>query len=416
MFSGGHITSDAGVLLLREIDTQQGLTQQLCDQLVDQRQNGKIKHEQIDLLRQRIYSIACGYEDLNDHDTLKDDLSFQTALNRVTPLASRSTLGRFEQQADRQSVVNAHRVMWQRFIAAYRKPPKRIILDFDATDIPVHGNQEGRFFHGYYDHYCFLPLYVFCGRHPLVSYLRPSNIDGAKHSWAILSLLVKFIRQYWPDTQIIMRADSGFCRHRMLDWMDRHGVDYIIGIAKNSRLLKEVAQGIDVVSQIHELTGEKQVAFNRFIYRAHSWKAIRVVLAKLEVTDKGRNPRFILASFWEDDKRHLYYDLYCARGDMENRIKDQQLDLFAGRTSSPYWWINQWRMLLSVFAWMLFEALRKHLQGTELAKASVNMLRLKLLKIGAVVLRNTRRIRFMLSEACPHKELFAGLVWRLNTS
>ncbi len=413
-FSGGDITSDAGILLLREIDQQHGLTQQLADHLIDSRQEAKVKHEVIDLLRQRIYSLACGYEDLNDHDDLRHDLAMQTALNRATPLASRATLGRFEQQMDRKAVIDAHRVLWNRFISAHHKAPKRIILDFDATDIAVHGKQEKRFFHGYYDHYCFLPLYVFCGRHLLVSYLRPSNIDGAKHSWAILSLLVKFIRQYWPKTQIIMRADSGFCRHKMLTWMECHDVDYIIGIAKNSRLLEEVAYGLDIVKQYQELAQEKKVVFTRFLYSAHSWRTSRVILAKLEVTEKGPNSRFIISSLWQEDKRFLYRNLYCARGEMENRIKDQQLDLFAGRTSSPRWWTNQWRMLLSAFAWVLFEYLRKLLGRTELARASVNTLRLKLLKLGAVITRNTRRIRLMLYEAYPYKELFAGILNRLN--
>lgn len=413
-FSGGHITSDAGLLLLREIDRRCRLTQDVAACLEDSRQAGKVKHELVDLIRQRVYGLACGYEDLNDHDNLRSDLAFQTALNRITPLASKATLGRMEQAVDRQAVVAAHRVLWQRFIDAHKKAPKRIVLDFDATDIELHGKQEGRFFNGYYDHYCYLPLYVFCGRHLLVSYLRPSNIDGAKHSWAITSLLVKFIRSHWPDTQIILRADSGFCRHRMLRWCERHGVDYVVGLARNSRLQAKAEKGFVIARQMHELTGEKQRFFMPLAYAADSWGKSRFVVAKIEVSDKGDNPRFIVTSLLEEKARELYRDLYCARGDMENRIKDQQLNLFADRTSSPRWWVNQWRMLLSGFAYELFEELRKLLKGTELASASIHSLRLKLLKLGAVVIRNTRRIRFMLSEAYPYQELFAGLIQRLG--
>lgn len=413
-FSGGHITSDAGLLLLREIDRKSRLTERVANCLVDSRQTGKVKHELVDMIRQRVYGIACGYEDLNDHDSLRSDLTFQTALNRLNPLASKATLGRMEQSIDRQTVVSAHQVMWQRFIDSYEQPPKRIVLDFDATDIELHGNQQGKFFNGYYDHYCYLPLYVFCGRHLLVSYLRPSNIDGAKHSWAITSLLVKFIRRHWPETQIILRADSGFCRHRMLRWCDRHKVDYVVGLARNSRLQQQAEKGFEVARQLHELTGEKQSFCMPMAYAAHSWDKQRFVVAKIEVSDKGDNPRFIVTSLLEEKATQLYRELYCARGEMENRIKDQQLDLFADRTSSPRWWVNQWRMLLSGFAYLLFEDLRKLLQGTELERVSIHTLRLKLLKLGAVVIRNTRKVRFLLSDAYPYKEIFAGLYKRLG--
>ena len=413
-FSGGHITSDAGLLLLREIDRKSRLTERVANCLVDSRQTGKVKHELVDMIRQRVYGIACGYEDLNDHDSLRSDLTFQTALNRLNPLASKATLGRMEQGVDRHTVVSAHQVMWQRFIDSYDQPPKRIVLDFDATDIELHGNQQGKFFNGYYDHYCYLPLYVFCGRHLLVSYLRPSNIDGAKHSWAITSLLVKFIRRHWPETQIILRADSGFCRHRMLRWCDRHKVDYVVGLARNSRLQQQAEKGFEVARQLHELTGEKQSFCMPMAYAAHSWDKQRFVVAKIEVSDKGDNPRFIVTSLLEEKATQLYRELYCARGEMENRIKDQQLDLFADRTSSPRWWVNQWRMLLSGFAYLLFEDLRKLLQGTELERVSIHTLRLKLLKLGAVVIRNTRKVRFLLSDAYPYKEIFAGLYKRLG--
>jgi len=288
------------------------------------------------------------------------------------------------------------------------------MLDFDATDDPIHGLQEGRFFHGYYDHYCFLPLYVFCGDQLLVSYLRPSNIDGAKHAWAILALLTKRLRQEWPEVKIIFRGDSGFCRHRMLGWCERHDVKYIVGIARNKRLENVIEPAMQLVEQLLELTGEKQREFFRFHYAAGTWKQSRQVIAKLEVTDKGRNPRFIITNL-EGDKQVLYDDLYCARGDMENRIKEQQMGLFADRTSAHYWWANQFRLLLSSLAYVLMEGIRRlGLKGTELARAQVGTIRLKLLKIGAVILRNTRRIRFLLSTAYPYQDLFAVVVARLK--
>lgn len=412
-FSGGHITSDAGLLLLREIDRKAGLTRKLSSVLPDHRQSAKVQHSLEDVVRQRVYGLACGYEDLNDHDHLRRDITFQTALNRVVPLASKATLGRMEQKIDRQAVVAAHQVLWEHFVAAHKRPPKQIVLDFDATDIQLHGGQEGRFFNGYYDHYCYLPLYVFCGRHLLVSYLRPSNVDGARHSWAILSLLVKFIRCHWPQTQIILRADSGFCRHRMLSWCERKNVDYVVGLARNSRLQAQTEEGFRVGRELYQLTRQKVSFCMPMLYRAKSWHRRRYVVAKVELGEKGENPRFIVSTLYQENAKELYRGIYCARGDMENRIKDQQLDLFADRTSSPSWWTNQWRLLLSGFAYTLFEELRRHLAGTELATASVNSLRLKLLKLGAVVIRNTRRIRFLLSEAYPYQDLFSVIYRRL---
>lgn len=412
-FSGGHITSDAGLLLLREVERRQGLIKAVAAGLTDTRQPSKVRHALRDLVAQRVFALAGGYEDLNDHDHLRLDHALQTVLGRNDTLAGKSTLGRLEQHLGREAAVQAHRALWQHFIDQHRKPPKEIILDFDATDVPVHGDQEGRFFHGYYDHYCFLPLYVFCGRHLLVSYLRPSNIDGARHSWALLALLARFIRSHWPDTRIIFRGDSGFCRHRMLRWCERNQIDYLVGIAKNDRLLRAVAPVMDRVRQMHEISGEKQTCLFRFLYAAKTWGRARMVIARLEHSAKGPNPRFILAS-WYDDKTKLYYEQYCARGDMENRIKDQQLDLFAKRTSSPHWWSNQWRLILSGLAYTLIERLRDHLKGTELARMSAQNLRLKLFKIGAVIIRNTRRIRVLMSEAYPYPETLALLLRRLR--
>jgi len=413
-FTGGDITSDGGVLLLREIDRQLGLLKSIDAVIPDPRDPRYIEHSQLSLLRQRIYGICLGYEDLNDHQTLRNDPAIQTSVDRDEQLGSQSTLCRLENRIDRQVAVDVHKVLLETFIASFDSPPEELILDFDATDDPVHGHQEGRFFHGYYDHYCFLPLYVFCGDQLLVSYLRPSRIDGAKHAWAILALLVKGLRQAWPEVRIIFRGDSGFCRHRMLSWCERRGVKYIVGIARNSRLEHKIEPAMQLVEQLVELTGEKQREFFRLHYAAKTWKQSRQVIAKLEITDKGRNPRFIVTNL-EGDKQMLYDDLYCARGDMENRIKEQQLGLFADRTSAHHWWANQFRLLLSSLGYVLMESIRRvALKGTELARAQMSTLRLKLLKIGAVILRNTRRIRFLLSSAYPYQALFLTVAARLK--
>ena len=413
-FSGGDITSDGGVLLLREADRRLGLTAAVDAILPDPRHAGYITHSQLSLLRQRIYGICLGYEDLNDHQTLRIDPAIQTSVDRLEPLGSQSTLCRLEQQANRQTAVALHQILVERFIASFDAVPTELILDFDATDDPVHGHQEGRFFHGYYDHYCFMPLYVFCGDQLLVSYLRPSNIDGAKHAWAILALLVRRLRQAWPEVKIIFRGDSGFCRHRLLSWCERNDVGYIVGLARNSRLEAMIEEPMRLVERIVQLSGVKRREFFRFLYGAKSWKIRRRVIAKLEVTEKGRNPRFIVTNLAGDDQ-DLYDRLYCARGEMENRIKEQQLGLFADRTSAHHWWPNQFRLLLSSLAYVLMEAIRRiGLKGTELERAQVGTLRLKLLKIGAVILRNTRRIRFLLSSAYPYQPLFQLVAARLK--
>ncbi len=299
-------------------------------------------------------------------------------------------------------------------MASHDEPPEALILDFDATDDLVHGRQEGRFFHGYYDHYCFLPLYVFCGDQLLVSYLRPSQIDGAKHAWAILALLVKRLRQAWPRVRIVFRGDSGFCRHRMLGWCGRNHVGYIVGIAKNAALRRCIDEPMQWVEEAAQLTREKQREFFQFTYAAGTWKTRRQVIAKLEATDKGRNPRFIVTNL-EGDKQYLYDAIYCARGDMENRIKEQQLGLFADRTSAHHWRANQFRLLLCSLAYVLMEGLRRlALKDTELARAQMTTIRLKLFKIGAVIMSNTRRIRFLLSSAYPYQALLFEVAAKLK--
>ena len=415
-FSGGAITSDGGVLLLRSIDQRLQLTERVAAHMPDRRDPDKVQHQVVDLLRQRVYGLACGYEDLNDHDTLRHDIAFQTAVEKEQVLGSRSTLCRFEQQADKTLMWRVHEELLAQFIASFDTPPPSLILDFDATDDPVHGQQEGRFFHGYYRRYCFLPLYVFCGNQCLVSYLRPSNIDGAKHSWAILALLVKRLRQAWPTVQITFRGDSGFCRHQMLNWCERNGIHYIVGLAKNQRLTRLSKRWIEQARQGYEAQQQKQRLFTEFRYKAGTWKHQHKVILKAEHMSQGSNPRYIVTNL-DGDPQCLYETIYCARGEMENRIKEQQLDLFADRTSCSLWWPNQFRLLLSTLAYTLMEALRRiALQQTELAHATCATLRLKLFKIGAVVIRNTRRIRLLLSSHYPYQALFYTLCQRLCPS
>jgi len=412
-FQGGDITSNGGVLLLQQVDRRLGLNEAVARTLDDPRRQASIDHNSLSLLRQRVYALALGYEDLNDHETLRLDLAIQTALGRTEELASSPTLCRWENRADRETAGRMHEVIVEQFISSFNKAPKKLILDFDATADVVHGKQEGRFFHGYYDHYCFLPLYVFCRKQLLVSYLRPSKIDGAKHAWAILALLVKRLRQVWPQVRIIFRGDSGFCRWRMLSWCERNDVGYIVGIAKNKRLNALTAQLQRDARDCYAELGAKVRWFTDIQYAAGSWDRKRRVIAKLEHSGKGSNPRYVVTNLNGDGKT-LYDKLYCARGEMENRIKEQQLDLFADRTSCHRWWPNQFRLLLSSLAYMLLEAIRRlALKGTELANAYVGTLRLKLLKVGAVILRNTRRIRFLLSSAYPYQRLFFQVAARL---
>jgi len=413
-FDGGDITSDGGVLLLQQVDQRLGLSRAIAGVIGDPRRQASCQHDLLSLLRQRLYGLALGYEDLNDHQTLRNDLALQTAVKRDTALASASTLCRWENRADRVTAWRLHEVLIDQFIASFRRPPKRLILDFDATDDAVHGQQEGRFFHGHYDHYCFLPLYVFCGKQLLVSYLRPSRIDGAKHAWAILSLLVKRLRQIWPKVRILLRADSGFCRWKMLRWCERRSVDYLVGIARNDRLAAQAKSFIDKAEQHFQRTGRKQRRFHEMYYAAGTWDKRRRIIVKAEHTAQGSNPRYLVTNLKAQPK-YLYDQLYCARGEAENRIKEQQLDLFADRTSCHAWWPNQFRLLLSSLAYTLLEALRRlGLNGTELANAYVGTIRLKLLKIGAVITRNTRRIRFLLSSAYPYQDMFAQVTAKLQ--
>lgn len=418
-FDGGQITSDAGVLLLREVADQSKLFQRMAAIVPDPRNPLLIQHDQQTMFAQRVLGIACGWEDLNDHHGLRIDPLMQVATGRDAqqqhPLACAATLSRLENRISHDSCVKLSGLLVELFIESFETPPEELILDFDATDDPIHGNQQGRFFHGYYDNYCFLPLYVFCGQKLLVSYLRPSNIDAAHHSRAILKLLVDRLRQQWPGVKIIFRGDSGFCRWRLMRWCDRHNVDYVIGLARNKRLEQIAEPFMQIAQKQYEQTGQDQRNFTEFNYAAGSWDRQRRVIHKAQHNARGDNPRFIVTSL-VDQAQGLYDQIYCARGEMENRIKEQQLGLFAGRTSCHHFTANQFRLLLSSFAYTLIQTLRcKALAGTELARAQVSTIRTKLLKIGAVVIRSVRRIVVRLSSAYPLKSLFQTVAHRLIT-
>lgn len=409
-FTGGRLTSDAGLLLLREVDRRLGLVEAVDQAIPDPRDPRYTTHTQRELLAQRILAIAAGYEDENDHQTLRGDPALQVATGRMpeedSPLGSPSTLCRLENRINRQTIWRLQEVLVEQFLDSYSEPPAEITLDLDATDDPTHGEQEGRFFHGYYRHYCYLPLYVFCDEHLLVGYLRPSNIDAAKHSRGIVKLLVEKIRQRWPEVRITLRGDSGFCRWRLLRWCEKHRVNYLFGLARNSRLealSRELEQQAEAQ---YQATGEKQRLFGEFTYAAGSWDRERRVIAKAERLPKGANPRYVVTNL-EGQPQPLYDELYCGRGEMENRIKEQQLCLFADRTSCHAMLANQFRLLLSGFAYTLLKGLRRLvLEGTQYAKAQASTLRLKLVKVAARVRITARRVVFHLASSYPLQALF----------
>jgi len=412
-FDGGHVTSDGGAMLIRQMDRRLGVTRRAAKVLNDPRQPGKIDHSALSIIRQRVYGLALGYDDLNDHDLVRHDLCLQSAVERDRALASSSTLCRFENSMDRSAAVALNALMVELFIESFRSVPRELVLDFDATDVLVHGNQVGRFFHGFYGNYCFLPLYVTCGNQLLVSYLRPSKIDGARHAWAVLALLVRRLRQVWPQVRIIFRADGGFCRHRMLDWCDRMNVGYIVGLPRNQRLERMCSRTREKARRSFERNHRKVRRFIDIGYTASTWRHRRRVIVKAEYNSLGQNTRFVVTNL-PGKAQQLYDELYCGRGDMENRIKEQQLDLFAARTSCHDWWPNQFRILLNSLAYVLLEGMRRlALMGTELVRAQCSTIRLKLLKIGAVVTRNTRRLRLMFNSAYPWQNLFILVARRL---
>ena len=417
-FNGGRLVSDAGLLLLRETDRHIELTASLAAAVRDPRDPAKVQHTRHTMLAQRIHGLAAGYEDLNDHQTLRDDPAIQLCAN-VDPeddasLASPSTLCRLENNVTRADCVAMSVVLVDQFIASFSKPPKKLVLDFDATDDPLHGRQEGRFFHGYYDRYCYLPLYVFCGEQLLCAYLRPSNIDASKHSRAITKLLTDRLRKAWPKVKLTIRGDGGFCRWRLMRWCDRNRVNYIFGLPRNKVLQNKAESFMREAEAAYESTGEKQRHFHAITYKAGSWDRERKVIVKAEHLERGPNPRFIVTSL-PGDARQLYDKVYCARGEMENRIKEQQLGLFADRTSCSKMIANQFRLLLSSAAYVLMQALRQlALKGTMMAKAQVSTIRTKLVKIAARVTVSVRRVMFHLSSTCPLQELFRHVAARLS--
>jgi hypothetical protein len=417
-FRGGRLTSDGGGLLLREVDRSLGLIDAIDACIPDPRHPFYIAHAQRTLLAQRIFGIALGYEDLNDQQTLREDFLFQLLCERGIkndrPLASPPTLCRLENRVDRAALGRIAEVFVETFIRSHRTPPEELILDFDPTDDPVHGNQERRFFHGYYDAYCFLPLYVFCGSQLLVAYLRPANIDGALHARAILKLLVNRFRRQWPHVRIIFRGDSGFCRWKLMRWCDKHDVGYIIGLARNKVLERRAQPWTEASAAQFAQTQDKQRLFAEFTYAAATWDRERRVIVKAEHLQQGPNSRFVVTNLTGAPDA-LYDDCYCPRGDAENRLKEQQLGLFADRTSCHDFVANQFRVLLSAAAYVLLETLRREtLKETELAQAQVETIRLKLLKIGARVVGSVRRVVIHLAEGYPLKGLFACLLARLH--
>jgi len=417
-FNGGRIVTDAGAILLRGADRKLNFINNLSSAINDTRHKSYIDHSIKDILSQRINAIACGYEDGNDHRELRKDPIFKIANNHGTQeadLASPATISRLENNVTRKDLIKMSEVMVEQFIRSFDNPPKNLILDFDATDDRIHGDQEKRFFHGYYDSYCYLPLYVFCENKMLVSYLRPSNIDGAKHSWAILSLLVKRLRKCWPEVKITIRADSGFCRHKMFNWCDKNNVRYVIGIARNKRLADEAQEIITDSRDRHEQSKQKTRIFGECMYSAKTWTKQRRVIVKAEQLEKGENIRYVVTNIEEKSPEYIYDSIYVKRGEMENLIKEQQLDLFADRTSCSKFVANQFRLILASCAYILMEYIRRvGLTGTSLAHAQMGTIRLKLLKIGAVIIENTKRILLKISETYGYKDLFQIVAFRIR--
>lgn len=434
-FDGGSITSDGGGILLRELERRTGMLKRFSECFTDFRNPDKIEHPVFSLVSQRVYGIALGYEDLNDHDTLRSDPLLAVLCEKDDPtgsdrkraqdqgkaLAGKSTLNRLEltkSDADEKNrykkiVLDAERVdelLVDVFIESYKTAPSRIILDLDATDDPVHGNQEGRFFHGYYKEYCYLPLYIFCGESLLCARLRPSNIDASEGTVGEVARIVNRIRLSWPGVEIIIRGDSGFCRDQIMSWCEENHVGYILGLAKNSRLVEIIKEDLVDAEIMHRKTGRASRIYTDFYYQTReSWQRPRRVIGKAEFLSKGANPRFVVTSLSTESTEacDLYEQLYCARGDMENRIKEQQLYLFADRTSTSQMRSNQIRLYFSSMAYVLLSALRRiGLKGTQLAKAQCHTIRLKLLKVGAQIRVTFRKVWLSFAEGYPHRGVF----------
>ncbi len=434
-FDGGSITSDGGGLLLREVERRTGILEQFAACFTDHRDPRFIEHSVQELVGQRVYGLALGYEDLNDHDELRRDPLLATLVGKVDPtgvqrlrdrdvgkaLAGKSTLNRLELTTADAGPASRYkkivldgaavdRLFVNVFLQAFRKAPRQIVLDLDATDDPLHGGQEGRFFHGFYGHYCYLPLYIFCGEFLLCARLRRSNLDASAGTVEELERIVTQIRAAWPRVQVIIRADSGFAREAIMAWCEAHAVDYVLGLAKNARLKRALGKELRQAKREHAQTSAPARVFKDFIYKTRkSWSRKRRVVGKAEYLPAGPNPRFVVTLIPKEDTdaRALYEDLYCARGDMENRIKEQQLGLFADRTSTATLRANQIRLWLSSVAYVLLQALRRlGLQGTALARAQCGTIRLKILKIGAQVRVTVRKIWVSLASGSPYAAIF----------
>ena len=430
-FNGGAISSDGGGLLLREVDKRIGLMHRLAGCFTDYRDPDLIEHGVEELVGQRIYGLALGYADLNDHEQLRRDPLLGVLVEKREPgrelLAGKSTLNRLELTPEKASAEDRYkkillhhegvdRLLVDLFLEAHGEAPKQIILDVDATDDPLHGQQEGRFFHAYYGHYCYLPLYIFCGEFLLCARLPSSNIDGAAGSVEELRRIVHQIRTAWPQVRILVRGDSGFCREELMAWCEGAGVDYLLGLAKNQRLQKELEPQMEAAQALYRESGQAARIFHEFVYQTReSWSQPRRVVAKAEYLEKGENPRFIVTSLKAEawPAQPLYEKHYCARGDMENRIKEQ-LMLFADRTSTAYLRSNQLRLYFSSMAYVLLQMLRRlGLQGTELAAAQCATIRWRLFKIGALVRITVRKVWISLSSASPYAGLFCQIHARL---
>jgi len=432
-FDGGEITTDAGALLLKAVEDRRRILSRLAECFTDHRSANRIEHTVEEIVSQRVLAICLGYEDVNDHALLRRDPLLAALAGKIDPqeeqLASPATIHRLElahpelAEGDRYCRISldheaVDNLLIDLFLEAHDEPPEEIVLDPDATDDRIHGNQQGRFFHGYYDAYCYLPLYIFAGDHLLCARLRTADRDGAAGTLEELERIVGRIRAAWPETRIIVRADSGFCREWLMAWCEKRQVEYVLGIAKNERLKAELESELEEARLLHERTGHSARVFKDFTYRTlNSWSRSRRVIGKAEHLDRGSNPRFVVTSFTKEQwkAKALYEDMYCARGEMENRIKEQQLHLFADRTSSSLMRANQIRLYFSSFAYVLLSELRRiGLAGTEMARAQCGTIRLKLLKIGARVRITVRKIWVAMSESWPHREILLHAWHRLR--
>ena len=427
-FDGGTISSDGGAFLLRQTDQRLNLLPRLAECFLDGRNPDLVEHSVREMLSQRVYGLALGYEDLNDHEQLRKDPVFGVLAGREdldAPLAGKSTLNRMELGAgaqDRYKKITFWKeaideLLVQVFLESHPTAPEEIVLDVDTTDLPLHGHQEGRFFHGYYDEYCYLPLYIFCGEHVLCARLRESNHDAAFGSLAEIQRIVAQIRAAWPEVKIILRGDSGFCRNELMIWCENNGVDFVFGLARNQRLRKIIGAEMHEATQQWNQTGKPARVFAEFDYqtrktRKSGWERKRRVVAKAEHIDGKENPRFVVTSLSSESwaGKALYEELYCARGDMENRIKEQ-FSLFADRVSTETMRANQMRLYLSTMAYVLVSGLRRlGLQATELAQAQVSTIRTKLLKIGAQIRVTVRKVWVSMASSYPWQGLYQQ-VW-----